>query len=244
VLAPGERLVIARNPAAFAVRYPSVPGSSVIGPFTSGKLSDSGERITLLDAGGGIIRSFAYGDSAPWPSSADGDGPSLVLMRPETLPDPALPQNWRHSALPNGNPGSSDTITFAAWKTANTIASDTADLDLDDASNFLEYARGTDPRVPDAARVSAHFDDNGRLVVEFTRRIGADDVTFEPQLATNPRCRLGAQSRAPRVCGRRLQRRRDRDRPLPDHSARLRRTRSLRARAHEPVSFSRSAANC
>ena len=100
VLVPGERLVVARNPAAFAVRYPAVPAAMRLGPFTSGKLQDSGERITLLDAGAAVIRSFAYDDDAPWPLSADGGGMSLVVIRPETMPDLELPQSWRHSALP------------------------------------------------------------------------------------------------------------------------------------------------
>lgn len=185
VLTPGERIVVARNPAAFALRYPSVPPGSVLGPFVAGKLLDSGESIALVDAGGGSIRSFSFGDSDEWPSAADGDGLSLVLIRPESLPDVTLAQNWRHSALPGGNPAAGDRTTFDAWKSAHSISSDTDDLDLDDAGNFLEYARGTDARLPDRQRVFASLDDDGRLVISFTRRIGADDVSFEAQLSTS-----------------------------------------------------------
>lgn len=185
VLAPGERLIIARNPAAFAVRYPSVPSASVAGPFTTGKLSDGGETITLLDAGGAVIHSFAYGDAAPWPDAADGEGLSLVLIRPERRPNLALARNWRHSTIGNGNPGTSDATTFEAWKSAHGIASETADPDGDGSNNFLEYSHGMNPQVPDSAGVDTMIDATGHLVLEFTRRIGADDIVFTPLTSTD-----------------------------------------------------------
>ena len=42
------------------------------------------------------ICEFAYDDTAPWPTAADGSA-SLVLIAPRTHPDPALPQSWRAS---------------------------------------------------------------------------------------------------------------------------------------------------
>ena len=67
-LAPGAFVVIARNPAQFATRY---PGITALGPYT-GKLDNSGETLTLTSALGTTIFSFAYDTAAPWPATTDG----------------------------------------------------------------------------------------------------------------------------------------------------------------------------
>ena len=41
-----------------------------------------------------------------------------------------------------GNPGSSDATNYAAWKTANSVSSDTADSDNAGLANFAEYTTG------------------------------------------------------------------------------------------------------
>ena len=74
-LLPGERVVIVEDEAAFAARYGSV---SVIGKYT-GQLSNGGEQLTLTDVDGGILDTVFYDDEGAWPSSADGEGYSLVL---------------------------------------------------------------------------------------------------------------------------------------------------------------------
>jgi hypothetical protein len=55
-----------------------------------------------------VIKEFVYDDTTPWPTAADGNGPSLVLIAPETNPDHTNPFNWRLSMNPGGNPGTSD----------------------------------------------------------------------------------------------------------------------------------------
>ena len=47
-LAPGGRVVVVKDLAAFMERYPAVPLAVVAGEFT-GNLENAGERITLLD---------------------------------------------------------------------------------------------------------------------------------------------------------------------------------------------------
>jgi len=47
--------------------------------WTSGSLSNGGEKIQLEDGGGMVIDSFTYDDVFPWPDEADGLGSSLVL---------------------------------------------------------------------------------------------------------------------------------------------------------------------
>lgn len=108
-LAPGEWVVLARNPAAFAERY---PGIRVIGAY-QGKLANEGEKITLRDATGQILAAINYDDENGWPLSPDGRGDSLVLVVPTGDPDD--PQNWRASANPNGSPSADDLIRITLY---------------------------------------------------------------------------------------------------------------------------------
>ncbi len=74
--------------------------------WDSGNLVNSGEPIRLLDADGLEVDTLAYGNSAPWPSAANGSGPSLELKSP-TL-DNSLADNWQASAALGGTPGASN----------------------------------------------------------------------------------------------------------------------------------------
>ena len=103
-LAPGKFLVLAGNTAAFTNRYPQV---HPFGQF-NGKLSDSGERISIYHAAGTIEFEVTYDNQAPWPANADGIGFSLVPRDPNTNPTPNNPANWRASAVPGGSPGADD----------------------------------------------------------------------------------------------------------------------------------------
>lgn len=187
VLAPGTRMVLAKNAAALAMRH---PGVTAFGEF-SGSLNNTGETLTLRDAAGVVIRSFSYHDDGSWPAAPDGEGSSLVLIRPETNPDPALPANWRSSAASGGNPGTSDAITFPAWKADHSIAADSGDEDHDGLNNLMEYALGTEPDLPDGFSTSGgvqpvligqSIDDF--LTIQFPCRIGADDVSLKVETSS------------------------------------------------------------
>lgn len=128
-LAPGGFLVItadrdvARFKAAYAARYPAVGGSTVLGGWT-GKLSDNGEEIELVDAAGERVDSVRYategdwalrreGEPYPgkeswwrgwrWANSADAGGKSLELIYPQLPNDTG--QNWTASLTDGGTPG-------------------------------------------------------------------------------------------------------------------------------------------
>ncbi|MGB0774912.1 MAG: CotH kinase family protein, partial [Akkermansiaceae bacterium] len=107
ILAPGERLVVAENTAAFEFRYGT--GTPLAGQFI-GKLSNGGELILLREKGGSTIQQFTYGDSYPWPDSSDGQGASLVLKNAPSNPNPDVALNWRASSATGGTPGTSETI--------------------------------------------------------------------------------------------------------------------------------------
>lgn len=103
-LGPGQFAILVADPISFSNRYPSVP---VFGVY-NGKLSNSGDTLTLVHAAGTPIFSVNYGTRPPWPASADGTGFSLVPVNPNFNPDPNSPANWRASSTIGGSPAADD----------------------------------------------------------------------------------------------------------------------------------------
>lgn len=102
-LAPGAFAVLVRNPTAFQLRYPALDANTVVLGEYRNRLDNAGERLTLLDAAGQRVFSLTYTDDGPWPLTADGDGYTLVNIRPQQWPDQFC--NWRASADRQGGPG-------------------------------------------------------------------------------------------------------------------------------------------
>ncbi len=104
-LAPGARVVVVRNLAAFTARYGAVAG--VAGQY-EGSLDNGGERLRLVDARGEEILDFRY---EAWFRMTDGLGFSLVVPEehqgapPEAWNDPAT---WLPSPAVDGTPGLPD----------------------------------------------------------------------------------------------------------------------------------------
>jgi hypothetical protein len=105
-LAAGQTVILARNPAAFASRYPSVTAPVFA---YSGALNNGGETIRFDDAVGEKILEFAYNNT--WYPMTDGNGFSLVI-RDENAPWYTWDTKaaWRASGVVNGSPGSSDAV--------------------------------------------------------------------------------------------------------------------------------------
>ena len=102
LLAANARIVVVKDLASFASRYDTNGLNIAVGAF-SGRLDNGGERLTLVDASGNIILSFAYGDSGDWPNRADGYGSSLEIIDPRGDYDD--PGNWNSSNEYLGSPG-------------------------------------------------------------------------------------------------------------------------------------------
>src|SRR5207248_2448126 len=103
-LQPGDRLVVAANPAAFESRYGT--GINVVGGWV-GDLADAGDRVTLTSPFGQAIEDFTY--SGSWYADTNGEGFSLVAVDPNA-PDATLGTSagWRPSSTVNGGPGVAD----------------------------------------------------------------------------------------------------------------------------------------
>ncbi len=126
-LAPGAFLVLASSEAAFTNRYPDVRPDGVYG----GKLSNSGERMTLVHATGEPLFDVTWSDKAPWPTSADGDGFSLVPRNPNVNPDPNDAVNWRASAQVGGSPGRDDPAAAVPSVQVNELLAHTDPIEVD-----------------------------------------------------------------------------------------------------------------
>ncbi|MCD6101650.1 MAG: choice-of-anchor J domain-containing protein, partial [Candidatus Cloacimonetes bacterium] len=96
---PDGYLVVAGDQVGFTGYY-GFPADYI---WTSGSLSNSGEDIEIMDAGGLKVDYVDYDDNAPWPEAPDGNGPSLELIDPAF--DNSLPESWQASWVDGGTPG-------------------------------------------------------------------------------------------------------------------------------------------
>jgi hypothetical protein len=178
------RVVIAKNPAAFAIRYGSTATLAPIG-YGTDNLSNSGEEVKLSYGAGTEIIDFTYLDAAPWPTTPDGNGPTLVLKTPTKAGlNHNDPTEWRASYVNNGNPGGNDGMSYTLWATGYPgLGAATADDDNDGFDNRLEYALGTDPKVASTIRTPIAAITGGYVTLTFTRRTDADDLTYNVQFS-------------------------------------------------------------
>lgn len=185
-LQPGAYALLVENRAVFEARYGAVAG--MIGEWSGGRLSNSGEQVAIVDADGGVIMAFEYNDRAPWPEEADGSGASLVLIAPESSPDHGNPQNWRASSI-GGTPGRGDNViteTLAEWMTRNGFDDPLADPDGDGLSHLLSYAFGVDLSRNIASAVPTAVLTGVPRAVEFRfQKRSGSDVTFTIEVSAD-----------------------------------------------------------
>jgi plastocyanin len=76
-LNPGDYVVVAYDAVKFNQAFGFTP--LAWNPASFNGLNNTSENIILVDADSVFIDSVRYADNTPWPSAADGQGPSLVL---------------------------------------------------------------------------------------------------------------------------------------------------------------------
>jgi len=110
-LGPGEFVLVVKDRAAFISRYGTGLSLRIAGEY-SGKLSNTGENITLEDFWNSTIVQFEYNDGRGWPLSPDGGGHSLVPLDSALIDEPAgslnYGRNWRASTYIGGSPATDD----------------------------------------------------------------------------------------------------------------------------------------
>ncbi|HXJ74229.1 MAG TPA: lamin tail domain-containing protein, partial [Candidatus Dormibacteraeota bacterium] len=100
----GAQLVVSAAPA---ILMAATGVTNVVGPFT-GRLSNDGDDVRLLDNAGRRMDSIQYGVDGDWPAGADGSGMSLAKRSPNLASGPA--ENWTVSREPGGTPGASNFV--------------------------------------------------------------------------------------------------------------------------------------
>jgi len=96
----GQFLVVCRDSSKFRSLFPA-KGIAIAGNLSFG-LSSSGDQVRLFDQTGLLVDSVKFSNTAPWPSAADGGGPSLELLDPDA--DNSLAASWAASDG-HGTPG-------------------------------------------------------------------------------------------------------------------------------------------
>lgn len=182
VLAPGQCVVVVRNPVAFAARYGS--GVLVAGTY-DGALDNAGERIRLGDAVDETILDFSYDPT--WYPSANGGGRSLVTR--STSPDYLTydqPAHWAITGTEGGTPGASENVAYDAWIAGypSLNGPDTlpgADPDGDGLSNAGEFGFDGNP---------GNGSDKGKIFI--LTADGDDSQDTAPELILTVAMRAGA----------------------------------------------------
>ena len=187
ILASGQYLLLIRNRDAFESRYGA--RNVQIQEYT-GRLSNDGEQLRIVNNDSETIIDFTYNDQLPWPKPADGEGATLSLSGNVI----SNPSNWSQSRTFGGSPGEAEvaTIPYDEWAAINLVEEGPeGDDDSDDVSNYLEYYFGSDPKLyADAPFASANVQRLGEdnyLTISFPRNTLADasvEVEFSLDLRT------------------------------------------------------------
>ncbi len=155
-------VVIAQNDTTYS--YLTCPLISAGGYFG---LSNGGNHLFIKD-GTTTIDSVFYDDASPWPTSPDGDGPSLELKNPSL--DNSVATNWQASYVNGGTPGATNSTDTVAPTVENVVATSgttievtfSEDVDQTTAETATNYTITTrDVTVDSAARDAS----NHKLVV-------------------------------------------------------------------------------
>lgn len=195
-LPAGARIVVAKNVAAFELRYGT--GINVIGDFAD-FLDNKGERIKLVDALGESILDFEYNDK--WYPPSDGEGRTIVIRDP-SIPfnEYDEPESWGLSSTDGGTPGAANGTVmnhFEGWRYEQfnsterddpSVGMAGSDPDGDGYSNWAEYSFGMDPRKKDQPSLEfSNVTHNSQeyAAVTFTRISNAFDITWALDSSVN-----------------------------------------------------------
>lgn len=110
-LDPKKFIVLASDRYYFTLRYNFEPFDEY-----ANSLSNSGEKLVLLNSFSDTLLTINYSDSDPWPSDADGEGYSLVAYDTEPEGDLNDPSNWISSENIHGSPGQDDGYSIVSVK--------------------------------------------------------------------------------------------------------------------------------
>ncbi len=181
---PGERIILTKNIPQFTTAYGALaPAGTRVYEWLTGGLANGGESLQL-DRPGAVdalnvlqyVRQdrVNFEDAAPWPTTPDGDGPSLTKLSEKDYGNDYI--NWMAA---NASPGTAAPGNrFADWATAHSVAGMLADSDSDGYTNLMEYALGTDPNLSTRMLPLTYSLGSGEFVATFEVNMLMPDVDY------------------------------------------------------------------
>jgi hypothetical protein len=116
IMQPGAYLVVARDAASLAAKYPSI---AIAGSF-DGELNNQDDALRLRDASGNIADEVHYFDGGRWAGAADGGGSSLELRDPNA--DNSTGEAW--AASDEGSKSEWNTYTYQTVAGSSAVGAD------------------------------------------------------------------------------------------------------------------------
>jgi hypothetical protein len=183
-LAPGEKVLLVKNRAAFTFRYGSGAATKIAAEWPGDKrlgLLEGDMRLIARD-GSSVIANFTWQTS--WIGAAAGAGHAMeYTSKLATTAAYQTPSHWRPSTTPGGSPGEMAPEGYAAWQlsvfpgeTENTGTLD--DFDHDGIANLIEYLLGTDPRTHTPGPGTLEPLEDGGFALDYTCRADRTDATL------------------------------------------------------------------
>ena len=129
LLSPGGRLLLVKS--QYDMQQALGLDLPIAGVYQA-NLSNQGELLELVDAQGETLASVEYGDGTPWPSAADGKGPSLVFHGASQALGQS--QHWLPGAAKGGTPGKGDGHRY--------LMNPLLDANNNGQADLVEYALG------------------------------------------------------------------------------------------------------
>ena len=164
--AAGYLLVVPIEPVEFRARLDIPPEVPVVGPYGGG-LDNGGERIELLrpadvngiDVSFVVVDAVRFNDKSPWPTKADGAGPSIERIVASSYGNDSA--NWKASTKIGGTPGTANSVGASDSTFRRGDANADEKRDVSDAIFVLKFLfLGEDS--PTCAK-AADIDDSGNL---------------------------------------------------------------------------------
>jgi hypothetical protein len=150
----------------------------------------------LIAPDGTVVQSFSYDNSAGWPAGADGGGKSIVLVDPESQPDPGDPSSWKASKDIGGSPGEEESSSGSDGDTdglpddweithfGNLDQPHDGDFDEDGINNLLEFALGSVPADPNSRNLPfSGLSADGYFTLSWSRPEAAANLIFTVEVS-------------------------------------------------------------
>ena len=176
IMNPGDYVVITDEAPGFLSSY----GFAADHEWVSGTLSNSGESIILVSPTNEVVDIVAYDDTSPWPSIADGAGPSLALC--DVNADNNDVTNWQRSTTYAGFIEDGQEV-YASPKAAQSCVSDPI--------LTFEFAEEDFAETADTVSITVRIDNANATatsvdVTAIGGTAGAADYTFTTTTVTFP----------------------------------------------------------